>query len=575
MCIRDRLLATKKWRQYLLGREFIVRTDHKPLKYLLEQRLYTEAQHTWLLKLCNYRYRVEYKKGRENVAADSLSTRNESTGNPALMEISIIESDWIDLVKKMVSTDVYFSELDRKWSEDLLDTTKYQKRNGLFYYKGRILVSPTASVIQLLLSEHHDTPVGGHSGYEKTYQRLKRVVYWQGMKNCVKRYIRECDICQRSKYEATKPAGLLQPLPIPEQVWEEISMDFIEGLPKSWGKSVIFVIVDRLTKFAHFLPLSHPYTAKTVAATFLDNIYSLYGIPHSIVSDRDTVFTSDFWKELWNLQGTKLLFNTSFHPQTDGQTEVVNRCLETYLRCFCSHKPQDWCKWLPWAQYWYNTSWHSSIRMAPYQALYGRTPPTISSYIPKTARLQAVEDALMDRDATLQLLKDNLSKAQDRMKKWADLHRTERTFEVGDLVFLRLQPYRQISVSGRRSQKLSPLFYGPYKIIQKIGSVAYKLELPEEAKIHPVFHVSQLKRKLGSTIQVQTQLPSHNVEVIKEPEAIIERRMVSQLGKAVTEVLVKWKQLPITDASWESYWGLVKKFPTFDLEARSNSREGQ
>jgi len=180
--------------------------------------------------------------------------------------------------------------------------------------------------------------------------------------------------------------------------------------------------------------------------------------------------------------------------------------------------------------------------MAPYQALYGKVPPTISSHIPKTARLQIVEDALLDRDATLQLLKDNLIQAQERMKKWTDLHRTERSFVVGDMVFLRLQPYRQISVGGRRSHKLSPLFYGPYKILQRIGPVAYKLELPEEAKIHPVFHISQLKRKLGHNIQVHNQLPSHVVEVIKEPDTILERRMVNRFGKATTEVLVKWKQ---------------------------------
>jgi len=566
------LLAIKKWRQYLLGMEFIVKTDHKPLKYLLEQRLYTEAQHTWLLKLCNFKYKVEYKKGRENRAADSLSRRSEAPDTPALLEISVVESDWVELLKDMVSTDAFFSDLNSKWNEGLLDSAKYQKKGDLFYYKGRILINPSSSLTQLLLSEHHDTPVGGHSGYEKTYQRLKRVVYWQGMKNSVKRYIRECDACQRFKYETTKPAGLLQPLPIPQNVWEDISMDFIEGLPKSGGKSVIFVIVDRLTKFAHFLSLSHPYTAKSVAAVFMDNIYSLYGMPLSIVSDRDAVFTSEFWKELWSLQGTKLLFSTSFHPQTDGQTEVVNRCLETYLRCFCSHKPQEWCKWLPWAQYWYNSSWHSAIKMAPYQAVYGKAPPTISSYIPKTARLQSVEDALLDRDATLQLLKDNLIHAQNRMKKWADLHRTERSFEVGDWVFLRLQPYRQISVGGRRTHKLSPLFYGPYKILEKIGPVAYKLELPEEAKIHPVFHISQLKKKLGENIQVHNQVPAHVVEVIKEPDIILDRRMVKRFGKATTEVLVKWKQLPLEEATWENYWELIKKFPVFDLETRSISR---
>ena len=178
----------------------------------------------------------------------------------------------------------------------------------------------------------------------------------------------------------------------------------------------------------------------------------------------------------------------------------------------------------------------------------------------------------MDRDATLQLLKDNLVHAQDRMKKWADLHRTERSFAVGDWVFLRLQPYRQISVGGRRSHKLSPLFYGPYKILQKIGPVAYKLDLPEEAKIHPVFHISQLKRKLGHNIQVHNQVPSHVVEVIKEPDSILDRRMVKRFGKATSEVLIKWKQLPLEEATWENYWELIKKFPAFDLGTRSISR---
>ena len=123
---------------------------------------------------------------------------------------------------------------------------------------------------------------------------------------------------------------------------------------------------------------------------------------------------------MWSLQGTKLHFSTANHPQTDGKTEVVNKCLETHVRCFCSYKPHDWCKWLSWAQFWYNTSWHISIKMTPYQALYGKAPPIVVSYTPKTAKLQAVEDDLLERDATLKLLKDNLVLAQDRMTKLVD-----------------------------------------------------------------------------------------------------------------------------------------------------------
>ena len=161
--------------------------------------------------------------------------------------------------------------------------------------------------------------------------------------------------------------------------------------------------------------------------------------------------------------------------------------------------------------------------MSPYLGLYGRPRPTISSYIPKTAWLQSVEDELVDRDVTLQLLKDNLVKAQEKIKKFADKNRSEGEFQVGDLVFLRLQPCRQISVRSRRPQKLSPLFFGPYTVLQRVGQVAYKLDLLSEARIHPIFHVSHLKRKLGATGQVQHQILTDSIEQIHTPEAILER----------------------------------------------------
>ena len=172
------------------------------------------------------------------------------------------------------------------------------------------------------------------------------------MSKHVRQFIKKCIVCQSYKPDNAAYPGLLQPLPIPDQVWFDISMDFITGLPKSMEKDVIFVVVDRLRKYAHFMALSHPFTAVEVAQTYLDNVFKLHGWPWSIVSDRDSIFLSLFWKSLYSLDGTEFLMSSAYHPQTDGQSEVVNRCLETYLRCMCGDHPKEWSLWLPLAEWW-------------------------------------------------------------------------------------------------------------------------------------------------------------------------------------------------------------------------------
>jgi transposase InsO family protein len=394
--------------------------------------------------------------------------------------------------------------------------------------------------------ELHTSPVGGHSGFLKTYHRVKKDFFWDGLKTDVQRFVAECLVCQQNKVETIKTPGLLQPLSIPSQRWEEVSMDFITGLPKSKGKSVIMVIVDRLTKYAHFCALSHPFKASTVATAFMETVQKLHGSPKIIVSDRDPIFTGHFWTELFSCLGTQLAHSSSYHPQSDGQTEIVNKCLEGYLRFFVSDKQTQWFKWLPLAEWWYNTSFHTATKMTPFMALYGYHPPSITSSLKEKSKVQAVEDHIENQQQVLQILKDNLTMAQNRMKQQADQHRSERSFEVGDWVFLRLQPYKQMSLKqAKKDNKLSPKYYGPYKVLQKIGTMAYKLELPASSRVHLVFHVSCLKKVIGDKIPVQTILPELDEEgkIILEPEAITDTRIRQLRNRSISEYLIKWRKL--------------------------------
>ena len=230
----------------------------------------------------------------------------------------------------------------------------------------------------------------------------------------------------------------------------------------------------------------------------MHEIVRLHGFPASIVSDRDRIFLSNFWKELFKLQGTDLKRSTAYHPQTDGQTEIVNRTLETYLRCFTAGQPRSWAKWLAWAEFSYNTAPHSSTGFTPFKVVYGRNPTALVRIGKGQSPVNSIEEMLCDRDAILDDLHFNLLRAQQRMKHYADLKSKDEAFAVGDMVYLRIQPYRQRSLAQRPFEKLAARYYGPFEILARIGQVAYKLLLPDTCHLHPVFHVSQLRRAVGS-----------------------------------------------------------------------------
>jgi hypothetical protein len=211
--------------------------------------------------------------------------------------------------------------------------------------------------------------------------------FWDGMKHDIRNFVTKCEVSQCKQGEIVKSLGTLQPLLIPPTIWKDISMDFIIGLPKSGNKSVIMVVVDSLSNYSHFCALQHPFTTSTVAQPFMDQVFKLHGMLHSIVSDCDPTFTNNFWQELFKLQGTQLHLSITYHPQNYGQTKVVNKCLETYLRCFASEKQHQWAQWLPLAEWWYNTSYHTATRMNPFEEVYGKKPPSVLSYLPGTSKV--------------------------------------------------------------------------------------------------------------------------------------------------------------------------------------------
>lgn len=259
------------------------------------------------------------------------------------------------------------------------------------------------------------------------------------------------------------------------------------------GYNGVLVVVDKLSKYVHFIPLVHPYTAKSVARLFIEYVIKLHGLPRSIVTDRDQIFISKFWKEFFKMQGTQLAVSSAYHPQTDGQSEVTNRTLEQYLRCFVHQNSRRWEEFLPWAEYWYNMTYHASTKYSPFEIIYERRPPQLKSYPSEGSPNAEVDRELFERDILLRELKHTLEISINRMKEQHDKGRREEVFQARDWVYLKLQPHRQHSVSKKTLCKLGSRFYEPFQVIEKVGEVAYPLDLPQDDHIHPVIHVSQLK----------------------------------------------------------------------------------
>ncbi|GJW89544.1 putative nucleotidyltransferase, ribonuclease H [Tanacetum coccineum] len=446
------VFALKIWRHYLYGEACDIFTDHKSLKYIIE--LCVRGQNGFWASL-----RVE-----PNLISQIKAAQKDDGEIWAIIQ-----------------------NIDQQ-TEFRVDD------DGILWQGTKLCVPEDPTLREALMTEAHSSPFSIHPGSTKMYHDLKQHFWWSGMKRDVATFVSKCLTCQQVKIEHQRASGLLQPLEIPVWKWDEISMDFVTGLPRTQRKhDAIWVVVDRLTKSAHFLPIRKDYPVSKLAEMFQQEIVRLHGTPSAIVSDRDPRFTSRFWKGLQKAWGTRLKFSTAFHPETDGQSERTIQTLEDMLRSCALEWAGNWDDYICLVEFAYNNSWHASIKCAPFEMLYGRKCRAPICWDQVGERILEGPEMIEVTNEKVAVAREKLKEAQTRQKSYADRHRRALEFQPGEHVFLKVSPTRGVRRFGIKG-KLSPRFIGPFEILDRVGEVSYRLALPPQlSHVHNVFHVSLLR----------------------------------------------------------------------------------
>jgi hypothetical protein len=356
--------ALRHWCHYLLPKEFVIYSDHDALRHLHSQKK-VYFRHVSLVEyLHRYSFAFKHKVGIENKAADALSRR------VTLLSMMSTNVTGFERLRGEYESCPDFGKVHATLSSAPHPTIEdYTIQDG-YLFKANKLCIPCTSVRDFLVWELHGDGLAGHFGRDKTIEEVEQQFYWPGLKRNAAKIIGHCRQCQLAKHRKQN-VGLYTPLPVPGKPWQDVSMDFVLGLPHTLKKhDSIFVVVDRFSKMAHFIPCSKTSDASKIAKLYFDEIVKLYGLPKTIVSDRDVRFMTYFWKTLWHLVGTKLKFSAAYHPQTDGQTEVVNRSLRNLLRFLVGDHARTWDSILPIAQFTYNNSVNRTIGMSPFEVVH-------------------------------------------------------------------------------------------------------------------------------------------------------------------------------------------------------------
>nr|GFA09126.1 putative reverse transcriptase domain-containing protein [Tanacetum cinerariifolium] len=462
------VFALKVWRHYLYGTRCTVFTDHKSLQHILDQKELNMRQRHWLELLSDYDCDIRYHPGKANVVADALSRKVRS--RPLRVRALVITMG-LNLPKKILEAQTEALKPENLSAEDVggilrkdLPKEKLEPRaDGTLCLNNRSWVPCFGDLRTLIMHESHKSKYSIHPGSDKMYQDLKQLYWWPNMKENIATYVSKCLTRSKVKAEHQKPSGLLVQPKIPEWKCEKITMDFITKLPKTTnGYDTIWVIVDRLTKSAHFLPMRENDPMEKLMKLYMKEVVTRHGVLVSILSDRDGRFTSLFWRALHKALGTRLDMSTAYHPETDGQSERTIQTLEDMLRACVIDFGKIWDRHLPLVEFSYNNSYHTSIKAAPFEALYGRKCRSPVCWAKVGDAQITGPEIIHETTEKIVQIKRRIQATRDRKKSYADLKRKPVDFQFGDNVMLKVSPWKGV-VRFRKRGKLNPRYIRPFQ----------------------------------------------------------------------------------------------------------------